>query len=65
VGNRLSRKIINIQYDAEIQELVLMFRGGIVKKYRNVPENTYKELSSNPEPTIYYEENIIGQYLVN
>ena len=58
------RKIKSIDYDPEYKTLLIEFKSGASKKYFEIPNKMYNELSKATDQTMYYKEHIDGHFKV-
>lgn len=59
-----SRKVKEFDYDQDTRILTVVSAAGIKKKYRDVPDSVYEELSSAGDPDRFYHDKIDGRFSI-
>lgn len=59
-----SRRIKEFDYDPDMQILTIISFAGIIKKYKDVPNSIYEELSNSGDPNRVYQDKIDGRFSI-
>ncbi|MGE5496022.1 MAG: KTSC domain-containing protein [Burkholderiales bacterium] len=60
-----SRKIVDLDYDAENRVLRIKFNDGISRRYYDVPPKIYEDLKNSSDRNKYYHNVVDGHFRID